>query len=263
MRHFQLLQIDEPEPGYYLTLLTDFTIYRTRRLLSSRLEYGRKYRGDKTIRLIEAAWNPRKNAKVATLPDPMDDWRKDTSIKVRSEYVVNLLEAVGITRSTSTSDKPEFPLTTSNRKRWARVLRDALERLENGVKSLKDVVGSSEESRWAELRQNILLVRCNLQVIHEFVRLGVVSKLVTPNLALALRSRYTVGVRKFQTKGMCRQIVDMHVLLTPLHSTVQPTQTGRCCGCCFPHRSQRRSRRRCAHRRGGSRDSRRASRIPG
>ncbi len=178
---------------------------------------------------------PQKCGRSQHSPILMDDWSEDTSIKLGGQYVyvVNRLKAAGIIPSTSTSDYTEFPLTQSNRKRWACVLRDALERLENGVNSLKDVVGSSEESRWAELRQNTLLVRSDLQVIHELVHLGVVSKLVTPNLALALRSSYTAGVRKSQTKGMCRRTVGMHVLLTPLHRTVQgqvSTRTGRCCG---------------------------------
>ncbi len=58
----------EVNSGTYAALLMDFTIYRTRRLLSARLECGRKYWGDNPIRLIEAAWNPRKNVEDRSTP---------------------------------------------------------------------------------------------------------------------------------------------------------------------------------------------------
>ncbi len=146
--------------------------------------------------------------KIGPLADPLDDWHEDTSIKVGNVDVVVRLKADGIAPSTSTSDYTKFPLTQSNGpgKRWAGVLLDALERLvETG--SNRSKTSCASQSRVSEqnfARKTSLFV--DLQVIHEFVRVGVFSELVTPNLAVALRSRYTVGVRKSQTKGMCRNL---------------------------------------------------------
>ncbi|KAI0779232.1 hypothetical protein C8Q74DRAFT_1216806 [Fomes fomentarius] len=184
--------------GTYGALLVDFTIYRTRRLLSARLRCGREYWSDNPIRIIHAAWNRSgENVGFETLADPLNDWHEDTSICVRNQHLVGVLKDAGISPSKSTTDLTEFPLTKSNGKQWARVLLDALERLEKQVDLLKDVApGDSEESRWAELRRNVLTVRGALHVIHQFVRLGVVSKLVTYNVAAQLRAKYKAAKQK-------------------------------------------------------------------
>ncbi len=51
------LRVPETTPGMYIDGLTDFTIYRTRSLLSNRLKCGKSFWRHNPIRLIEAAWN--------------------------------------------------------------------------------------------------------------------------------------------------------------------------------------------------------------
>ncbi|KAI0760482.1 hypothetical protein C8Q74DRAFT_233307 [Fomes fomentarius] len=191
------LRVPEEEPGAYIGSLTDFTIYRTRSLLSTRLKCGKSFWGHNPIRLIEAAWNRSgKNSAIVPSADPLDEWRgrKDALISVRNEYVVGVLKDAGIAPSNSTKDLTTFPFTASNGKQWARVLLDALERFEDGVKSF-DVTVVDESGRKA-LVANIWNARCALLVIHEFVNSEVIAKLVTHNLAAELRKKYDMGVKK-------------------------------------------------------------------
>ncbi|KAI0779266.1 hypothetical protein C8Q74DRAFT_1412330 [Fomes fomentarius] len=202
LSHF--IRVPEPEkrPGMYVNSLTDFTIYRTRRLLSSRLRCGNNFWGDNPIRLIEAAWKSSRKDGVP-LSDPPDNWLKDTSIRVRNKYVVRLLKNAGIAPSESTSTDTVFPMTVSNGKQWARVLLDALECLEKHLQSINKPSSEERESRRLELVDNLQISRGALRVIDEFIRSHVVAKLVTPKLALELREKYNLRVKdpNFQPEG--------------------------------------------------------------
>ncbi|KAI0779246.1 hypothetical protein C8Q74DRAFT_1367161 [Fomes fomentarius] len=87
------------------------------------------------------------------LSDSPDNWLTDTSIRVRNGDVVDLLKNAGIapSESTSTTDTV-FPMTVSNGKQWARVLLDALERLEKHLKSINKPF--SEERKRADDRNS-------------------------------------------------------------------------------------------------------------
>lgn len=129
------LRVPEDRPSLYLANLTEFAIYRTRSLLSRRLKCGKNDWGDNPIRLIAAAWSSGHNGALG-------DWHGDKTISVRNRYVVRLLQEARIASSKTTSDLTEFSLTSSNGNQWARVLRDALERLEEQIALL--IVGDSK-----------------------------------------------------------------------------------------------------------------------
>ncbi len=187
----------------YVKSLVDFTIYRTRRILSSRLRCGKNFWGDNPIRLIYAAWKSSSKDGVP-LSDPPDNWLTDTSIRVRNGDIIDLLKDAGIAPSESTSTDTVFPMTVSNGKQWARVLLHALERFEKHLESINKPSSKEKESRRLELLDNLQISRGALRVIDEFIRSHIVAKLVTPKLALELRAKYNVAVKdpNFQPEGV-------------------------------------------------------------